>query len=75
MEAKIKNLCCILSPWSGSLAMGEKIRLYLFDSIFSGIVWIDKLNNCVKVICFNIKKTGKRLFLVMVAKEKKILHQ
>ena len=28
--------------------------IYLFDSIFSGIVWIDKLHNCVEDICFNV---------------------
>ena len=27
---------------------------HLFDSIFLGIVWIDKLHNCVEGICFNI---------------------
>ena len=49
--------------------------LYSFDFIFSGIVWIDKLNNIVKGICFNVKETGKKLFRVMVAKKKKMLHQ
>ena len=46
------------------------ISLYLFDSIFFGIVWIDKLDNYVKGVYFNVKETGKR-FLVMVAKTKK----
>ena len=32
--------------------------LYLFDSIFSDIVWIDKLHNCVKRICFNVPGNG-----------------
>ena len=37
--------------------------LYLFDSIFSGIVWIDKLHTCVKGTCFNIKqRTRKNTF-------------
>ena len=44
-------------------------------TIFSGIVWINKLNNCVKEICFNVKETGKRPFLVMITKRKKKLHQ
>ena len=28
--------------------------LYVFDSIFSSIVWIDKLHKCVERICFSI---------------------
>ena len=28
--------------------------LYSFDFTFSGIVWIDKLHNCVKGIIFNV---------------------
>ena len=35
----------------------------------------DKLNNYVEGIYFNIKETRKRVFLVIVAKKKKILHQ
>ena len=27
---------------------------YLFHSIFSGIIWINKLHNCVEGICFNV---------------------
>ena len=27
---------------------------HIFDSIFLGIVWIDKLHCCVEGICFNI---------------------
>ena len=27
---------------------------YLFDPIFLGIVWMDKLHNSVEGICFNI---------------------
>ena len=27
---------------------------YFFDPIILGIVWIDKLHNCVEGICFNI---------------------
>ena len=27
---------------------------YSFDSIFLGMVWIDKLHNCVEGNCFNI---------------------
>ena len=59
MAVKIKKMCYILTLWSGSLAMGYGVEdaslkqflmssLYSFDSIFSGIVWIDKLNDCVK---------------------------
>ena len=73
-----KKTCCILTPCSGS---GNRMEdtplkqlffssLYLFDSIFFGIVWIDKLNNYVKGVYFNVKETGKR-FLAMVAKTKK----
>ena len=42
--------------------------LYLFDSIFSDIVWIDKLHNYIKRICFNVPGNGCK-------KEKKMLHQ
>ena len=36
---------------------------YSFESIFRGIVWIDKLHNCVGGICFNISQgnTKKKL--------------
>ena len=27
--------------------------LYSFDSIYSGVIWIDKLDNCVEGIGFN----------------------
>ena len=28
--------------------------LYLFDSIFISLAWIDKLRNIVEKICFNV---------------------
>ena len=36
---------------------------YSFETIFRGIVWIDKLHNCVGGICFNISQgnTKKKL--------------
>ena len=50
--------------------------LYLFDSIFSGIVLIDRLHNCVKEIAsmFN-KETAKRkngLDWMSTEREKKV---
>ena len=48
------------------------LKQFLFSSLYSfGIVWIDKLKNCFKGICFNVKETGKRHFLLMVAKREK----
>ena len=52
--------------------------LYSLESIFSGIVWIDKLHNCVEVICFNVEqgsmeKTLFLLFMVLTAKTQKCL--
>ena len=43
----------ILSNWieDATLLQFFLINLYLFDSIFSGIVCIDNLHNCVEEIC------------------------
>ena len=54
-------MCFDLLMWSASLQWAKGYTfmttflriLYLFDSIFSGIVWIDKLNYFHEEICFS----------------------
>ena len=38
--------------------------LYSFDSIFSDIVWIDKLHICVKGSCFNVYNETEKLYFL-----------
>ena len=35
-------------------------NLYLFESILSGMVWIDKLHNYIKVNCFNVYQENRK---------------
>ena len=47
--------------------------LYLFHSILSSIVWIDKLHNCVEGTSFRVSQGNRKktLFMVAVANRKK----
>ena len=63
MVAKKKEtkFSCILTPWSGSVAVRFKRKhcnnFYWVDfipsTLFSGIVWINKIHNCAAEIFFN----------------------
>ena len=35
-------------------------NLYLFESILSGMVWIDKLHKYIKVNCFNVYQENRK---------------
>ena len=62
---KESEFCCILTLIVWVLRNGGRkytisaislSGLYSLDSIFSGMVWIDKLHNCVEGICFNVSQ-------------------